>query len=428
MKKYLNKNVYEAANERLKYIFENFERIYVSFSGGKDSSVLLNLVADYIRRNKITEKPGLLFVDLEGQYRITIDYIADVMRSNSDIFKPYWCCLPLTLRNAVSVFEPFWTCWDLSHKDKWIREYPDFPGIITEENHQFPFFKKKMEFEEFVLEFGKWYSKDKKTACLVGIRSDESLNRYRTINNHTKSTLNGKNWTTHVSGNFYNAYPIYDWKVRDIWIGNCKYSWKYNHLYDLMYKAGIPLAMQRICQPFGDDQRKGLNLYRIIEPDTWAKVVNRVSGANYGNIYCGKRIMGYRNVKLPKGHTWRSYCKMLLATLPKEMANHYKRKFIRFMLWWYRRGSPVDSESLKNLPPEAVITDRKSPYMETIVRYKKIPDYLDNGFEQRKLAPSWRRMCICILKNDHLCTSLSFSQTKRQQERMKILIEKYKKL
>ena len=59
---------------------------------------------------------------------------------------------------------------------------------------------------------------------------------------------------------------------------------------------------------------------------------------------------------------------------------------------------------------------------------KKIPDYLDNGFEQRKLAPSWRRMCICILKNDHLCTSLSFSQTKRQQERMKILIEKYKKL
>ena len=47
MKKYLDINVYEATQARLKYIFEHFENIYVSFSGGKDSGLLLNLVLDY---------------------------------------------------------------------------------------------------------------------------------------------------------------------------------------------------------------------------------------------------------------------------------------------------------------------------------------------------------------------------------------------
>ena len=340
----------------------------------------------------------------------------------------YWVCLPLTLRNAVSVFQPFWTCWDMEHKDKWIREYPNVPNLITQENNPFPFFIEKMEFEEFVPAFGEWYSQGKKTACLVGIRSDESLNRYRTIKSFYKETLDGKNWTTLISKNFYNAYPIYDWTVRDIWIGNAKLGWEYNRLYDLFYKAGVPLASQRICQPYGDDQRKGLNLYRIIEPDTWAKVVNRVSGANFGNIYCGKRILGYRNVKLPKGHTWKSYCKLLLATLPTEMANHYRKKFRKFMLHWYRRGLPIDGESVKEIPTYARLSKRLSSHNEHIVRYTKIPDCLDNNLEARRLAPSWRRMCICILKNDFLCTGLSFSQTKRQQDRMKELLAKYKNL
>ncbi len=429
MKKYLATNVYDASNARLEYIFKNFERIYISFSGGKDSSVLLNLALDYMKKTGEKRKLGLLFVDLEGQYNLTIDYIKKTISQHRNMLDVYWVCLPLTLRNAVSVFQPFWTCWDLEHRDKWIREYPkDVPNLITQENNPFPFFVDKMEFEEFVPAFGEWYSNGKKTACLVGIRSDESLNRYRTIKSSYKETLNGKNWTTRISEHFYNTYPIYDWTVKDIWVGNAKLGWEYNRLYDMFYKAGVPLSSQRICQPYGDDQRKGLNLFRIIEPDTWAKVVNRVSGANFGNIYCGKRILGYRNVKLPKGHTWKSYCKLLLATLPTEMASHYRKKFRKFMLHWYRRGSPIDNDSIKDIPAYAYLSNRLTSHNEHIVRYTKIPDCLDNGFESRRLAPSWRRMCICILKNDFLCTGLSFSQTKRQQERMKELLEKYRNL
>jgi len=126
-KKFLNKNVYEASVERVSIIFKNFEKIYLSFSGGKDSGVMLNLVVDYMKKHKITKKIGILFIDLEGQYNITIDYIKSTLEKDRDLFEVYWCCLPLNLRNSLSVFEPFWTCWDLDNRDKWIREYPDFP-------------------------------------------------------------------------------------------------------------------------------------------------------------------------------------------------------------------------------------------------------------------------------------------------------------
>ena len=151
----------------MEFIFDNFERVYVSFSGGKDSSVVLNLALDCMRRKKIKKKLGVLFIDLEGQYLTTIDYIRETLLENADMLDVYWCCLPLTLRNAVSVFSPFWTCWDLDERDKWIREYPDYPNLATEQNNPFPFFQKKMEFEEFVPAFGKWYSNGQKTACLV---------------------------------------------------------------------------------------------------------------------------------------------------------------------------------------------------------------------------------------------------------------------
>ena len=44
MKTYLDKNVYEAALERIAYCFQEFDNVLVAFSGGKDSGVLLNLV------------------------------------------------------------------------------------------------------------------------------------------------------------------------------------------------------------------------------------------------------------------------------------------------------------------------------------------------------------------------------------------------
>ena len=180
---------------------------------------------------------------------------------------------------------------------------------ISDEDY-FDFFSKGMEFEEFVPLFGEWYSQGKECACLVGIRADESLNRFRTIASSKKIRYHDKQWSTKVTENVFNIYPIYDWRTQDIWIYHAKNPDKeFNKLYEYMYKAGVSLGNQRICQPYGDDQRRGLWLFHLIEPETWAKIVTRVNGANSGALYIqdNGNINGYNKISKPEGHTWRSF-------------------------------------------------------------------------------------------------------------------------
>lgn len=382
-KNFLNKNVYEASLERIQYTFNNFEKIYLSFSAGKDSTVMLHMVMDEaIKRN---QKIGLLIVDLEGQYKLTVEHMTECINQYKDYLDVYWVCLPIHLRNAVSVFKPFWKCWDKEVEKDWIRPLPEL--AITDENY-FPFFRNGMEFEEFVPEFGEWYSEGKNCACLVGIRADESLNRFRTIASKNKITFNDKQWTTKVTDNVFNVYPIYDWKTEDIWTYHGKNPNKrHNHLYDLMQKSGLSIHLQRICQPYGDDQRRGLYLFHLIEPETWAKVVARVEGANSGALYVQDtgNINGYGKITKPNHHTWKSFSELILNTLPEVTAEHYRNKIFTFIKWWEERG-----------------------YIDGL------PDQAPSILESERVAPSWRRICKSLLRNDYWCKGLGFTQHKTE--------------
>jgi len=374
-------NVHEASKQRIEYAFDNFEKIYLSYSGGKDSTTMLHLtMEEAIKRNT---KIGVLVVDLEGQYKLTIQHMTEILNEYKEYIDLYWVCLPIHLRNAVSVYEPFWICWDEKVKEEWIRQPPEW--AITDLNY-FPFFQKGMEFEEFVPEFGEWYANGKETACFVGIRSDESLNRYRTITSKVKERKDDLCYTTKVTDSVYNFYPIYDWRTEDIWIYHAKFTDKsYNKLYDMMHKAGLSIHQQRICQPYGDDQRRGLWLFHLIEPETWAKVVARVNGANSGALYINESgsITGYNSIKKPEGHTWRSFAELFLNSIPDVTKEHYLNKIYTFEKWWESRGYP-----------------------------NGIPDEAPQVLESKKLAPSWKRVCKSLLRNDYWCKGLGFTQQK----------------
>jgi predicted phosphoadenosine phosphosulfate sulfurtransferase len=309
-KKYMNENVLNKAKERISYVFDNFEKIILSYSGGKDSTVMLHLVMEEaIKRNR---KIAIMFIDLEGQYKMTIEHnqrCFDLYKDNMDL---YWICLPIHLRNRVSVYETHWLCWDKEKKDSWIR--PLSKQAISDEKY-FPFFKKGIEFEEFDVLFAEWYANKQKCAVFVGIRCDESLNRFRTIASKTKETFDKKQWTTKVTENTYNIYPLYDWKTQDIWVYQGKNPKKpHNHLYDLMHKAGLSISQQRICQPYGDDQRKGLWLFHLIEPETWARIVARVNGANSGALYINEtgNINGYRAISKTSRTYLEKFCYFII--------------------------------------------------------------------------------------------------------------------
>lgn len=379
-KVYQNKTVLEASRERISKVFDNFERIYISFSGGKDSSVMSHLVlAEAKKRNK---KVGFLIIDLEAQYNDTITHIEHMIEMYKDYIDLHWFCGELLLRNAVSNYEPRWICWDEEKKDFWVRQKPKLASDLS----QYDFYVPKMEFEELMVIFGEWYSQGKNTAAFIGIRADESLHRYRAIVSRKDGLMfNDYKWTTKVSSKLYNIYPIYDWRTEDIWVFHGKYpKLPHNKVYDKMSMAGVKISQQRLCQPYGDDQRKGLWLYHILEPETWYKLVSRVNGVNSGALYIQENgnMTGYNKITKPEGHTWESFCNLLLQTMPKKTQLHYRERFIKFIKGWQDRG------------------------------YLKIPDEAPEDLESKCWVPSWRRMCKVLLRNDYWCKGLGQTQPK----------------
>ncbi len=398
-KRYLNKDVYTAAIERLDCVYDEFEDVCVSFSGGKDSTVLLHLTLEVARRRGRLPV-SVLFIDLEGQYKSTIDHIREMITDEIEMF---WVCLPLNLRNSVSQFQPYWCCWDPAEREKWVRDLPEHPSVISD-TERWGWFRPRMEFEEFVPAFNEWFADGRQVASLVGIRSDESLNRYRTIVRTNVRRWKGKRWTAKIGEHSTNCYPIYDWRTEDIWTYNGQKGLPYNKLYDLMYLAGRSIHDMRICQPYGDDQRKGLDLFHKIEPETWFRTVQRVAGANYGSIYRGQKLLGNIAVELPAGHTYESFSKLLLSTMPPYLRDHYQRRIDVFLDWWVKHGFPVT-------PDEPPPDDH--------------PVLVEGGWDR---GPSWKRICKVLMKNDYLCKALSFAQNKREWEKLEALKEKYRGL
>lgn len=377
---YNTKSVLEASKERIGKVFDNFEKIYISFSGGKDSSVMTHLVLSEAKKRNV--KVGLLIIDLEAQYNDTIKHMEEMVETYKDNIDLHWFCGELLLRNAVSNYQPRWVCWDEDKKDIWVRQKPKYSSDLS----QYDFYHPKMEFEELMVIFGEWYSKGLLTAAFIGIRADESLHRYRAIVSRKDGLMfNNWKWTTKVSSKLFNVYPIYDWRTEDIWVFHGKNrELIHNKVYDKMLMAGVKISQQRLCQPYGDDQRRGLWLYHILEPETWYKLIVRVNGVNSGSLYVQENgnISGYNKISKPEGHTWKSFCNLLLSTMPGKTQSHYKERFKKFIKGWQDRG------------------------------YLVIPDEAPEDLESKCWVPSWRRMCKVMLRNDYWCKGLGQVQPK----------------
>lgn len=409
---YKNVNVLDAAIERYRIAFSEFDNIYFSVSGGKDSSIMLQLAANVAR--EMNKNFDVLFIDLEAQYSATIEHVFELMDVTGDVVSNwYWCCLPLSLRNAVSVIQPKWTCWDKNDSDKWVRDMPDLDCVINEDNYptEWTWFKKGMEFEVFILYFAEWFNQVNGgvSAAGIGIRSDESLNRFRTIISDTKTCYKNYRWTTQVRIgqkpiNVYNFFPLYDWRTEDDWTAVAKLDLRFNQIYELMYKNGLSIHEQRLCQPYGDDQRNGLDQFRALEPETWEKVLNRVHGVNFGNIYCRTSLLGNITSEKPNGMSWEQYAVFLLESIglyAPELEQHYYRKIKTFLTWWKEnRGISAD----------------------------EIADFGTSKQESNTEIPSWRRIARSIEKNDFWMKRLSFSATKSDVERLNQMKEKYKRI
>lgn len=425
-------DVFEATQRRLSIIFEEFENIYIAFSGGKDSGLLLNLVLKYMEDHGIRRRIGVMHQDFEAEYKETARFVERTfarLEAMQDLVEPYWLCLPMAVRNAMSATDPWWYPWAQEDKNIWVRPMPESPSVMTEASA--PFFERGMSDPATQHAFGMWYRNNHqgKTIALLGVRADESLSRYSAIINK-KYAYQGEQWITTEAKNLYSACPLYDWRVEDVWVANAKYGFDYNRLYDLYYKAGCSLSDMRVASPFIEWAGPSLNMYRIIEPDTWSKVVGRVNGANFGSIYGGTKAMGYKEVALPPGHTWESYTKFLLSTLPDDIRDHYIRIFKTSMAFWRKTGGGFAPEVIREIEDRGYrikangVSNFSKDGKIRIIFDQPIPDDTDDVKSTIDI-PSWKRMCFCILKNDYLCRFMGFGPTKDEQAKINAIKKKY---
>ena len=373
-RKFLDVDVLSAARDRIRKVFDDHAKVCVSFSGGKDSGVLIHLVMDEaIRRG---QKVTILFIDWEAQYDLTIQFVRECFDMYRDYINPLWVCVPLRTVNACSVHEPEWICWDPKKRDSWVREIPEgaihLDSVAPELRPEtaLPFYRPNMTFEDFIVEFESWFQ----GPVFVGIRAAESYDRY--LGTFARLKDGGE------SGSLTSC-PLYDWKTEDVWTYYGKSGKPYNRLYDRMYQAGVSIHRMRVCEPYGNEQRRGLWMFHEIEPGTWPRICARVAGVNCGSLYSKERgnILGNQQIQLPPGHTWESFSMFLLSTMPPSSAEHYKSKIATYLKWYQQHGTMV------------------------------LPDTCagDMGAEE---VGSWKRICRTLLRNDFWCTKLGFSPTK----------------
>lgn len=418
------KNVYELAMERIKFIFNEFDHVYISFSGGKDSGVMLNLALKYLKDNNLNRKITLMHLDYEAQYEMTTKYVAQMEEEFKDYLNIYHVCVPFKVTTCTSMYQSYWRPWEEDKKDIWVRDLPK--NAMTK--NDFPFFNENMwdyDFQEKLSTFIHEKENAEKTAVLVGIRTQESLHRWRAIHKERDTYYKNKNYSKKISDNVYNFYPIFDWKTEDVWVANAKFGFSYNELYDLYYLAGLDINQMRVASPFISEGQETLKLYKIIEPHTWGKLVSRVNGVNFTGLYGGTTAMGWKKISKPDHLTWKGYMEFLLDTLPKETKNNYLSKLETSIKFWKEKGGVLSDEIIKELDELEIKYEFGTHGYKTDKKAVKL-DYLDDiDISDFKAIPTYKRMCICILKNDHLCKYMGFSQTKTEMKKRKEAIEKY---
>lgn len=416
-KKYINKTVYDSALERVEYIFHEFENILVAFSGGKDSTVILNVFYDYAVQHNLTDRLAMYHMDYEAQYQSTTDFVDETFKKFP--IKKYWLCLPIEAQCCCSVKQGSWTVWEQSKKDIWVRPMPSYPYVVNESNAQFDFHGSDYDVMD---RFCKWYAEQNgKTAVIVGIRADESLNRFRAIASDKVEKYKDCHY---INGN--KCYPIYDWSVEDVWTYLGKFSKPYNKLYDLYYQVGLSIDQMRVASPFNHQAGWCLKLYRTIDPNTWGRMVGRVNGVNFTALYGGTTAMGWKSITKPDHFTWKEYCYFLLDTLDEKTREHYLEKLNTSIKFWKEKGGALSDETLAELGEYEQGQPSKIS-AKTTVKFAEYPDDLPDVTNFREV-PSYKRMCVCIMKNDYFCKYMGFAQTKEELTRRRAALEKYKEL
>lgn len=305
------RNVLEEARERIRRAYLEGDRVAVSFSGGKDSTIVLNLALEVAR--ELGRLPlDVNFIDEEAIAPETEAYVRSVAQ-RPDV-RMLWSCFPVKHRNACSRREPWWHTWDPAIPDRWVRPMP--PEAATRE--EFP----NVPEGGIADQIGAFYPASSGTVIsLLGRRTGESLTRYRMIARRRGEWAfmmqAGRPEAEHIR----TADPIYDFTTADVWTAIHVNGWDYNPAYDVMAAAGISAHLQRLAPPFGEEPMQLLWMWKVCWPETWDRMQARVAGADVAARYSKTSVYAFGDhslVEPNEGETWEQYIFRLILKFPVE--------------------------------------------------------------------------------------------------------------
>ena len=330
---YETDNVLVAAQKRMAMVFDEFDRVVVSVSGGKDSAVIRALaLAEAAKRARTVE---LFFLDQEAEYESTISVMREWMADPT--ITPRWFQVPIRMTNATSHKDYWLNAWGPG--EEWIRQKE--PNSIHEAPADCP---------QRFYEFFDWYERKAtaKTAFIVGLRSRESFNRFRSV---TKNAgYKDWAWTTGTKNPLATrAYPIFDWTFGDVWKYIQDNGLIYNVHYDRMFaKHGVNIRNMRVSCLIHEKSFHCLADLQEFEPETYDRLVKRLAGVHCAALYVGEDYVFSAN-KLPDGFaTWRAFRDYLLETTPLDRVDRFRKRFA---------GQETDEETCRLQAKQVLIND-----------------------------------------------------------------------
>ncbi len=268
MKFYLKQNVFDAALERIRFLFNEFENVYINFSGGKDSTVLMEIALMIARETKRLPLK-IMFIDQEFEWSSVISYIRRV--ANRDEIQAYWLQVPFHLFNATSPFHQWWYCWDPNEEKNWLREKE--PDSIKEDIFGKSKKDDKLRFFALFDEFLKYLHPNDVAIHVAGVRAEESPGRLRGLT--TYATYKWITWGKKDNKN-YTFYPLYDWRTSDIWKTIFDHNLDYCKLYDYQYQYGIPVKDMRVSSLCHETAVRNIFYLHEVEKDLLDKASKRM--------------------------------------------------------------------------------------------------------------------------------------------------------
>lgn len=263
-----NRNVFEASLDRIRYVYDHFDEVVVSMSGGKDSTIVFHLAMIVAKeKNKLPLK--VFWLDQECEWQATVDYMDKIFRTEN--VKPYWYQIPMDFTNSLHHQHNFLKIWEESAKDKWCHPQSDI-SIKVNPTGEIRFHNVMNGLHKFCFE-----PETKNGAILCGIRAQENITRRLLVSGNKKQgwiqPFNKKNKSSKV-------YPIWDWTFDDVWIAIAKNKWDYNKIYDYQYQYGINKNNMRVSALIHETSWKAIEMLQEFEPNTYDKFIRRIDGVS----------------------------------------------------------------------------------------------------------------------------------------------------